>query len=80
MHVAVASVPVFDTHSVRTKVVTVAAVSTPIWATPVTATAEAEINSDTGIGVGGADGGGAGGDCERCNRSQKDFLKHSISP
>jgi hypothetical protein len=54
MHVAVASVPVFDTHSVRTKVVTVAAISAAIiWATPITATAEAEIDADAGFGVGG---------------------------
>ncbi len=66
MHVVMATMPVSDEHALRTAVAAVMAA----------VAAEAELYSDTCIGVGGADGGGTNCDGERGSGSQKDFLKH----
>ena len=70
MHVVMATMPVSDEHALRTAV---AAVMAAVMAA---VAAEAELYSDTCIGVGGADGGGANCDGKRGSGSQKDFLKH----
>ncbi len=69
MHVVMATMPVSDEHALRTAVAAIIAAVAAV-------AAEAEVNADTCIGVGGADDGGANCDGKRGSGSQKDFLKH----